>query len=192
MKNNYSLLYLWRSDLYRNGNGSGLKTFIMLMLFRQGYRYMFFYRLSHTIKTSDSIIKYFYPVSFLFLRHYETKYLVHLESDTIVGPGMVIPHIGGIVVSPHAVIGSNCQLMQCVTIGFKPGDHKGAPTIGNNVFIGPGAKVIGGIRIGNNVVIGANSVVTKDVPDNAVVAGVLAKILSYTGSKDYVKFTDYN
>ncbi|GAA3319001.1 hypothetical protein GCM10020331_024100 [Ectobacillus funiculus] len=57
--------------------------------------------------------------------------------------------------------------------------HKGAvPKIGNNVYIGPGAKIFGGITIGNNVSIGANSVVTKDVPDNVTVVGIPAKIIA--------------
>lgn len=55
-------------------------------------------------------------------------------------------------------------------------ERKGVATIGNSVYIGPGVKIVGRINIGNNVAIGANAVVTKDIPDNAVVAGVPAKI----------------
>lgn len=58
--------------------------------------------------------------------------------------------------------------------------------IGENVYIGPGAKVFGKITIGNNVAIGANAVVTKDVPDNAVVAGIPSKILNMNGSKEII------
>lgn len=87
---------------------------------------------------------------------------------------------GGIAVVIHkeARIGKNCMIAQCVTIGGKQGAN-GAPSIGDNVVVSAGAKVIGNIKIGNNCIIGANAVVTKDLPDNAVAAGVPAKIIKY-------------
>lgn len=85
---------------------------------------------------------------------------------------------GGIavVVHPKAIIGNNVTISQCVTIGGRSG-HKDLPTIGNDVYIGAGAKVLGPIKIGNNVIIGANAVVISNIPDNSVVAGVPAKII---------------
>ena len=78
-----------------------------------------------------------------------------------------LPHgLNGIVVSPNAVIGKNCTIFHQVTIGE---GRDGAPTIGDNCFIGVGAKIIGKIRIGDNVRIGANCVVFEDVPDNCTV-----------------------
>ena len=78
-----------------------------------------------------------------------------------------LPHgLNGIIVSHNAVIGENCTIFHQVTIGEGRG---GAPMIGNNVLIGAGARVIGGIRIGDNVRIGAGCVVMQDVPDNATV-----------------------
>lgn len=71
-------------------------------------------------------------------------------------------------------MGKNCTIFQQTTIGAT---EKGTPTLGDNVTIYCGAKVLGNISIGNNVVIGANAVVVKDVPDNVVVAGVPAKII---------------
>lgn len=72
--------------------------------------------------------------------------------------------------------------MQGCTIGSQRGGRKGGiPTIGDNVVVCAGAKVIGNIKIGNNVMIGANAVVVDDVPDNAVVAGVPAKIINMNG-----------
>ena len=101
-------------------------------------------------------------------------------------------HIFSIVVSPKAVIGKNVNLSQGVTIGFASrGDRKGYPIVGDNVYIGPGAVIIGNISVGNNVAIGANCVVTKDVPDSAVVVGIPAKVISHNGSQDYVIRTDY-
>ena len=72
------------------------------------------------------------------------------------------------------------------------GPRKGYPVVGNNVYIGPGAKLVGSVRIGNNVAIGANCVVTKDVPDNAVVVGVPGRVISFAGVADYIERTDYD
>lgn len=85
----------------------------------------------------------------------------------------------GVVIHSDAEIGSNCMIGQHVTIGGGNSKYPGVPKIGNNVYISHGAIVFGGITIGNNVTIGANAVVTKPVPDNAVVAGVPAKVLRY-------------
>lgn len=85
---------------------------------------------------------------------------------------------GGIatVVHSRAKIGDNCLIGQCVTIGGRSG-HINVPEIGNNVYIGAGAKILGPIKIGNNSIIGAGAVVLTDVPENSVVAGVPAKII---------------
>ena len=95
---------------------------------------------------------------------------------------------GGISVVLHArtVIGKNCTIGTCVTIGGKSGWFE-VPTIGDNVQISSGAKILGPVRIGSNVVIGANAVVTKDVPDNCVVAGVPARILRDNLSEEDMK-----
>lgn len=96
---------------------------------------------------------------------------IELPRRARIGPGLSIGHFGGIVISPDTVMGSNCGVSQGVTIGIGgSGDRTGVPVIGNDVYIAPGAKIFGAIRVGNNVKIGANAVVYKDVPDNAVVA----------------------
>ena len=83
------------------------------------------------------------------------------------------PHgFDGIHISTNAKIGKGCTIFQHVTIGsntLPDSKNKGFPVIGDNVFIGAGANIIGGVKIGNNVRIGANCTVTKDVPDNSVV-----------------------
>ncbi|MBT2738092.1 serine O-acetyltransferase [Bacillus sp. ISL-7] len=105
---------------------------------------------------------------------------------------MYIGHFGGITVNERSVIGDNLNLSQGVTIGrASRGVNEGYPTIGNNVCIGPGAKIVGAVKIGNNVAIGANCVVTKDVPDNGVVVGVPGKVISNKGSYGYVNKIDY-
>lgn len=91
----------------------------------------------------------------------------------VFGPGLGIMHRGTIIVTPNARVGANCKINVDVQIG--PG-HGGAPTIGDNCYIGPGAKIFGGITLGNNITIGANAVVNKSFPgDNMLLVGVPAK-----------------
>lgn len=92
--------------------------------------------------------------------------------------GLCIVHYGTIVVSPQAIIGENCRIHPSTSIGY----FNGAPTIGKNVYIGPGAKLFGQIIIGDNVTIGANAVVNRDIPDNVTVGGIPAKIISNKSS----------
>jgi len=96
----------------------------------------------------------------------------------VFGAGLCIVHYGTIVVSPKAKIGENCRLHPSTSIG----DYNGAPTLGNNVYIGPGAKLFGDITVGNNVAIGANAVVNTNIPDNVTVGGIPAKIISEKSS----------
>lgn len=102
--------------------------------------------------------------------------------------GLAIVHIGTIVVSPKARIGKNCRIHVCVNIGNAPSHGKdGTPIIGDNVYIGPGAKIFGPITIGNNVSIGANAVVNSSFPNgNCSIAGVPARKISDNTSKDYI------
>lgn len=86
---------------------------------------------------------------------------------------MYIQHGFATIVTAES-IGNNVWINQQVTIGY---NGASAPMIGDNVVIYAGAKIIGGVHIGNNVTVGANAVVTKDIPDNCVVAGVPARII---------------
>ena len=91
--------------------------------------------------------------------------------------------------SGGAVIGSGCTIFHQVTIGsnlLEDTRHPGAPVIGDNVYIGAGAKIIGGIKIGNNVRIGANCVVVTDIPDNATVVLEKPKVIVHDHPKNNV------
>lgn len=105
---------------------------------------------------------------------------VHLPRGVTIGKVFHIIHAGSIVIHPKAVFGDNVGIMHEVTVGSR-GTY-GAPVIGNNVFIGVGAKVLGEITIGDNVDIGANAVVLKDIPPNSLVVGVPGRII-----KNHVK-----
>ncbi|MCW2541849.1 MAG: transferase hexapeptide repeat containing protein [Frankiales bacterium] len=90
------------------------------------------------------------------------------------GQGLAIAHIGTIVVNENARIGRGCRIHPGVTIGTT---KHGVPTIGDNVYIGAGAKITGPISVGDNAVIAPNAAVTKDVPANALVGGVPASVI---------------
>lgn len=111
---------------------------------------------------------------------YYIQYLIFNSSvppSCEIGKGTKFGYYGmAVVVHARAKVGRNCMIGTCVTIGGKSGWYE-VPDIGDNVQIASGAKILGPVKIGNNVYVGANSVVTKDVPDNSVVAGVPAKIL---------------
>ena len=92
--------------------------------------------------------------------------------------GLSIAHYGTIVINSNARVGKNCRIQECVTIGATNGNKK-APILGDNIFIGSGARIIGDIEIGDNTAIGANAVVVKSFKDgNCTLGGVPAKIIS--------------
>jgi len=106
-----------------------------------------------------------------------------------IGEGIYIGHYGGIVLSPLARIGHNCSLAQNVTIGYVAGaTERGAPTVGNRVFVGAHSVIVGGITIGDDAMICAGSVVSRSVPARAVVMGNPARVVSYEGSFDYILY----
>jgi serine O-acetyltransferase len=102
----------------------------------------------------------------------------------VFGPGLSIAHRGTIVVNTGARVGANCRLHVCVNIGTQAGRGSDAPQIGDNCYIGPGAKLFGPIVIGPNTAIGANAVVNRSFPDgNATLGGIPAKKISDKGSE---------
>jgi serine O-acetyltransferase len=96
------------------------------------------------------------------------------------GPGFIILHSIGIVINSQVKGGRNVVIEHGVTIGA---EKDASPVLGDDVFIGAGAKIIGGVKIGSRVKIGANAVVTKDVPDDATVVGVPARVVRLNGQR---------
>ena len=109
---------------------------------------------------------------------------IEIHPGAKIGKGLFIDHGMGVVIGETAEIGDNVTLFQGVTLGGT-GKEKGKrhPTVGNNVVIGSGAKVLGSLRVGDNAQIGANAVVVREVPANAVVVGGPGRVIRQDGVK---------
>ncbi len=124
------------------------------------------------------VSRFFYKLRLRFLARlimnwtrFRTGIEIHPAAQ--IGKNLFIDHGMGVVIGETSVIGNNCTIYQGATLGGTGKEHnKRHPTLGDNVVVGAGAKVLGNITIGNNVKIGANSVVLKDVPDDCTVVGV--------------------
>ena len=102
---------------------------------------------------------------------------IELPCEATLGRRFRIDHFGGIVISGDAVFGDDCVIRNGVTVGLRYAGQRGAPTVGNRVDIGAGAKILGPIQIGDDVLIGANAVVLIDVPSGSIAVGVPARVL---------------
>lgn len=164
---------------YLGGGNPGLKSIVYACL-EQGVWALTVYRFGRWVRT------WYVPVvsevlriaAFILFKFIEIITGISLPASARIGKGFYIGHFGGIIVHSDAEIGENCSIGTGVIIGTRGVGNVGVPTIGNNVYIGTGAKILGKIRIGDNVKIGANAVVVTDIPDNATAVGVPARILS--------------
>jgi serine O-acetyltransferase len=122
------------------------------------------------------------PLARILHRWAQGQTAIDFPSGVNAGPGLTLVHGWGIVVNKAALLGSNVTLFNGVVIGRKDkiteqGRETSYPVIGNDVWIGPHAIIIGGVRVGDGAIVGAGSVVTKDVPARSVVAGNPAQVV---------------
>ncbi|HEX3037961.1 MAG TPA: serine O-acetyltransferase EpsC [Oscillospiraceae bacterium] len=120
---------------------------------------------------------------------------IEIHPGATIGKGLFIDHGMGVVIGETTEIGDNCTLYQNVTLGGTGKDHgKRHPTLGNNVMVGAGAKVLGPFRVGDNSRVAAGAVVLDEVPDNATAVGVPARVVRINGVRpcniDQVHFSD--
>ncbi len=150
-----------------------------VLLTYSGLHALVFYRIAHALKGAGVP---FFPRWLSQVGKFFTGIEIHPGAS--IGGELFIDHGMGIVIGETAVIGDNVTLYQGVTLGGT-GKEKGKrhPTVGNNVVIGTGAKVLGNITIGESSYIGANAVVIKDVPPNSTVVGVPGRITKQDGKK---------
>ena len=165
---------LIRSDYHRYTGGGITHSFLRICLTAligryNGFTYTFWLRLA-------ARRDFLYPVYMFIVWRLQKHYHIQINPRAKIGYGFYIGHGVGLIVNYMATIGDNVNMSQFSTVGMKDGK---CATIGDNVYIGPSVCIVGGVNIGNNSAVGAGAVVTKDVPENATVAGVPAKVLSY-------------
>ncbi len=154
-------------------------TFEVFMLY-PGFHAMVYHKLA----------AFFYRHKMFFLARWVSQICarrngIEIHPAAKIGEGLFIDHGHGVVIGETAVIGDNCTIYHQVTLGGT-GHEKNAkrhPTIGNNVLIGAGAKILGPVTIGDNSMIGAGSIVLSDVPANSTFTGVKAKMVKRDGQR---------
>ena len=172
-----ALQKLINADLYRYG-GITKEAELSFMGRKElyGYQYTKVLRKCRFYKDHNAKLRFYYYR--LWLAKLSLKYGFQISYATDIGPGLYLGHSGSIVVNSLAKIGKNVNLAQGVTIGLaNGGQHPGVPVIGDNVWIGANATVVGGISIGNDVMIAPNTFVNFDVPDHSIVVAQRAEII---------------
>lgn len=183
-----SLVHILSSDFCRyNQKYSLLKLLYILLITNNppGLKYTVTLRLCQYFRKKNKVLAFIF---FRMLKKLKYRFGYDISYRLDVDEGLYIGHIGTIVIHGDAKIGKNCNLSQNVTIGIlNSGKNKGTPTIGDNVFIGPGACVFGNVTIGDNVTIGANSVVSHDVPSFHTVVCAQSTIIDKDLSSFYIQ-----
>lgn len=168
-------------------NDPAARSGIEILLLYNGLHAMIWYRLGHWLHNHHCR---FLARLFSQLAKFFTGIEIHPGAK--IGRRLVIDHGTGIVIGETAEIGDDCLLYQGVTLGGTGKDlGKRHPTLGNNVMVGSGAKVLGPFRVGDNARIAANSVVLREVPNNATVVGVPGRVVKISGEKlDHIHTPD--
>ena len=180
-----------RADLFRYRGQTGRRAFWSAYLREPGFRFTCYLRKTahySSRKKSFAVIAYLY--NRVLNHHYRFRYGFDISPTTRIGPGLYIGHFGGVVVSPHAILGANVNIAHGVTIGAASrGPRTGAPTLEDRVWVGANAVLVGNIVIGHDALIAPGAYVNFDVPPMAVVLGNPGKVVSSEGSIGYVNRT---
>ncbi|UBM58073.1 hypothetical protein LAG90_14800 [Marinilongibacter aquaticus] len=180
IKSKKDLSYFLKEDLknFKNRNiislwFRGSEGFVIVSFIRCLRHYEYYYNLRER-GVFGTLKLHFWR---FFYRHAQLKYSLFIGPN-VAGPGLNLMHPGFRHLMKVGRIGKNCTILPMVLVGKKEPNTDSVMEMGDNCYISTGATILTPVKIGNNVIIGAGAVVTKDIPDNCVVAGVPAKIIS--------------
>jgi serine O-acetyltransferase len=169
-----SIKKILQADLYRYQKSRGAFSLVRCLFLFPGFRFTFVLRQAAVCRK--------YSIRGIFWRFWHRrlmyKFGFEIPVHTRIGKGFYIGHFGGIVVNGRVSIGDYCNITHGVTLGqANRGKNKGFPVLGDRVWLGAHAVVVGNVKIGSNVMIAPNTFVNFDVPDNAIVIGNPGKII---------------
>jgi serine O-acetyltransferase len=178
---------------HSRSNLKKILIFIAEKVMQKEYDSGYFWKIrSKALNSRLKLVKYWYQYKYTKIMN---KFCCSIPLKTRIESMPVLPHgLNGIFISLGAIIGKNCVIFQQVTIGsntLKDSKRFGAPILGDNVYIGAGAKIIGKVKIGSNVRIGANTVVVNDVSDNCTVVMNEPRIIAHNEKRDNT-YSSYN
>ncbi len=155
------------------------RTSLEIILAYSGLHAVIFHRIAHWF-----YLRKFFLVARLISQFSRFMTGIEIHPGAKIGKGLLIDHGSGVVIGETAEIGDNCLIYQGVTLGGTGKEHgKRHPTLGNNVMVGAGARVLGPFKVGDNAKIAANAVVLEEVPENSTAVGVPARIVRIEGKK---------
>lgn len=185
---NENLWSLIQSDLFRIEGRQGVVAFASAFFRIPTFRYVALLRVCKKSGRHPLLRFSAYPLLLFWFARLGLKYGIRIPLSCTVGPGFLIEHWGGIWVNPSCKMGSNVNISHGVTLGLAGnGENRGVPTIGDQVFLGPGCMILGKITVGNGAMVTANSVALQDVPENGVVMGNPGRLFSHQGSNGTLK-----
>ena len=155
------------------------RTSLEILLAYSGLHAVIFHRIAHWF-----YLRKFYLIARLISQFSRFLTGIEIHPGAKIGKGLLIDHGSGVVIGETAEIGDNCLIYQGVTLGGTGKESgKRHPTLGNNVMVGSGARVLGPFKVGDNAKIAANAVVLEEVPENATAVGVPARIVRIEGQR---------
>lgn len=181
-----NFIFYIKCDLYRYAGNNDFKSFIKQYLFSEGFRFTFWLRACYFLRKKKKWKYTIFPFARFIYNHYRIKYGYDIPYSIDIGPGLLIFHIGGIVISAKK-IGKNATISHCTTIGMKiKNGTMQFPEIGDNLYLAPGAKIVGGIKIGNNVAVSTNTVVFESVDNDSIVINKNGNIIINGNKNEYL------
>jgi serine O-acetyltransferase len=168
------------------------RSALSIMLTVPSFQALFVFRVSHWlsrfIRRRSPLVFPIVVLDLLMRRVMEIVSNIYISPHARIGPGLFLPHFGGIVIGSGVVIGAHCEIFHNVTLGRRTPRGTGCPCLGDRVYLGPGAMLFGGIVVGDDAYVSANSVLAHSVPDRACVVGNPSRVTSHNGSFEHIDY----